>query len=219
MKALEAVASIQLKLGYRKDQSDNILLELNQAMERMNGGVKLPNGGIFFPSFLQGTLNTINTVIGVETIDFANLYLGEVEESALWIFDPNAAATEGQWTELRKDSMDFIYEANPGSGRPKVYAIQGQYIRLRPVPDAIYQMRFVAYEADIPLVPNITNKWLTYAPGLLIAEAGRHMATGLRDQGALAFYQAEYNAESLRLFARTEDRQHVNRRYSMGGED
>lgn len=225
----EAIALIQRRLGYRTDKVDEILSELQAAQERLENGVIVvhPDGRqfIFRPWFLidSTSYKTFDTVASTEDYALETGFLAEVEEDALWRFDAAASEPEDEWIPLQKDDPDFLRVGHPGEGEPVAYALVGLRWHLFPVPDDVYTMRYLIKGRDTPPAvspSDITNNWLTYAPLLLTSEAGVEMAGGsLRDKGAADYFLRRRAAEALSLWNQHEERDMLNRKVVMGGED
>jgi hypothetical protein len=81
-------------------------------------------------------------------------------------------------------------------------------------------LKIITHNADLIVTSDSgTNKWMTYAPLLLAAKAGRSMAGALRDAAARLDFSETLAEETLNLFTATEARLHENHRIVMGGED
>ena len=218
-----AVNRIQQRLGRRSDLSTEIVNELNDAQDRLEGGVQLlpPFTGVFLPWFLRSEVGSFSTVAGEERVALPCDFIREVEEDALWYFNPDAEEVEDEWVELVKDSTDFLRGDKPGSGPPEKYSIDGAYFRIFPTPDDVYELKFVCFKraADATISPDVETVWLKHAPYLVIGEAGYEMAMILRDQNAVQYFDKMKKEEAQRLFVTHEAREHDNRRYAMGDQD
>lgn len=227
----EAVGAIKRRLGYYEKKDSDIVAELTISQRQLENGVKLPprngqDGGLFMPWFLTSEIQSAVTVIDEQRVALPAAvslvhggFLSEVENAALWILDPDADETD-PWLELTKMPFDQMISKYPGTGMPKAYDNVGAYFRLGPTPEAVYDLRLITSNRDlIPSAGDQTNKWLTHAPEVLWAHTGLTMATSLRDQGALTIFKQTYIDGVWSLFFTSEEREHKNRRYVMGGED
>lgn len=220
MLASEAVTRIQRKLGYRTDKADEILEELIDTQKTLEQGVPSPFGkGTFIPWFLITEVASARTTIGEERLLLPTDFAGELEGFRLYYFDENAESDENAWVQLEKGEESFMRKNLPGSGAPAGYFYSGGYWRIRPTPDDEYLMKIIYAGADTTLTvsPNITNKWLTWAPWVLVSAAGSSMAQSLRDATALQFFQQRMALEVNTLWAATEARFQSNDRPVMGG--
>lgn len=217
----EAIATIQRRLGYRGDQSAEITFELQQAQKRLEKGILLPNGrGTFLPWFLVSEMSDAVTVADEERVPVPSDFLGEFEDSALYVYDGTAADGE-RWVELAKDAEDFLRAQRLPSGKPQAYSLSGAYFRLAPVPDDVYTLKIVYYAKGETISSTLDEEpvWLLEAADLIIGEAGQRMAIPLRDNAARDEFLKDIARETARLYARNEERIHDNRRYVMGGSD
>jgi hypothetical protein len=123
--------------------------------------------------------------------------------------------------ELKKGFHDRLVSAHTAFGAPKRYALVGDYFLLRPVPDTVYEIRTRFFLQDTILSgPEVENKWLKYAPYMLIGDAGAIMATALRDKEAVAVFQAMFADARRRLSVDGVEREMANLHESVGsGED
>lgn len=220
MKQSDIISLVQRRLGFRKDLANVILSELQAAQIRLEAGVTVPTGGIFFPWFLQTEINSIYTVVGEERILLPEDFICEIEGDALYVYDGNADPG-CQWIPLRKDDLAFNRKAAPGTGdKPSVYTIDGTYFRILPVPSAVSRLKLLFMGRDAVLTDaDSENKWLKWAPFLLMGEAGRETGYSSRDKDAMLYFENMAQKEVGRLWAMTEAREHANRSYVMGGED
>ncbi len=216
-----AISRIQRRLGFRTDLASAILEELQDAQNRLEQGVTLPTGGVFLPWFLQTEIGMAVTDIGEERIPLPTdpKFLREAEGDALWYYNAEPDDESERWTVLEKNDLDYLRGALSGSGAPKGYALDGTYLRILPTPDQIYTLKMLYYGADEVLGGSDTeNKWLKYAPYLLIADAGREIAVASRDNTATQYFEQLFQREVQRLWAVGEAREHENRSYSMQGD-
>lgn len=213
----EAVVEIQNLLGFQQGQTSVIQRELKFAQERLeNGPIR--------PWFLKEDRAYTNTIIGESRVALPSDFLEEDEDSALWYAPANGAPDK----EIIKEDLDFLIK-NQGRytgidededtvplGRPLWYAISGDYFRLFPTPDDVYRIRMVYFKKDAPLASNLENKWMKYAPWLVIAEAGMVVAVSMRDKAAQAEFARMRQSAGITLNTQTEARLHANRNYVMG---
>lgn len=216
-----AVSDIQLKLGFRSDLATPIASALSAAQAKFEGGIPLNGGGEFMPWFLIKEANpaTFVTTPGVRTVQLPDDWLLENEEDELFYY--NSANTAAPNTLLIKDDEDVLAYNFGGSGVPQAYTLFGTGYRIYPLPDDIYQLQTSYFAAEPPFDPLLENKWLKYAPQLLIGEAGMSMTISTRESRQEVFtYFQNIRAEAINLLhRRTEDRLHTNRRYVMGGDN
>lgn len=214
-----AVSDIQLKLGFRSDLATPIAAALSAAQSKFEGGIPLNNGGEFMPWFLIKPSFVLTTQAMQSTVPLPDDFLLESEESGFFLYNPDSP--DYPYTLLEKDDPDALVRSLPGSGPPQAYSLLGTGFVLFPTPDDIYQLVTSYYAADTPFDPALENKWLKYAPQLLIGEAGMAITIPSRESRQEVFtYFQNIRAEAINmLHKRTEERLHTNRRYVMGGDN
>ena len=175
----DAVALIQDGLGNRSGEETRIIRAMKAAQAKLEARAELP-------WFLQTQVDVASSTSPLAVPD---TMLAEVEDpTALWIVED-----DGSLTPVYKKDFETL-SLNPnlkGTGKPQFYALVGSYRYLFPQPDKSYTFRTLYYSVDSPLDTNIKNAWLTFAPNLLIAEAGFMVARNLRDAAAMQFFDAE----------------------------
>lgn len=176
---------------------------------------QLLEGSPVLPWFLlNDSITTLATTLGVETVTLPATFLREVEDDGLRVQD-----AQGTWHDIHKDDLPAIRNAHPEpeTGRPVLYYLGNTQLFLRPIPDAIYTLRYRAYLRDTALSTNIENNWLKYAADLVIAETGIIMASRyLRDAEAAQVMLQDVAIARGRLTIADEARKHASRNYNMG---
>lgn len=127
----------------------------------------------WLPWFLETSLVDLATISGEELVDFPTGFLREKEDDALWLYDSTAAVP---LTPLAKLDYDDMVQKYPGAGAPKAYALGSTGFYLRYIPDQVYSLKLRYFAQDVTLSTNVENKWLTYAPDVVLAELGIVMA-------------------------------------------
>lgn len=167
---------------------------------------------ITLPWFLLSEFLTIITIEGEERIPLPDNFLREQEECALWIKDPDTS----KWVPLVKDDYDLLAEKFPDPGMPKGYDL-GKYFRVKPVPDAAYEIRQRVYQRDTALDTNIENNWLKYAGDWFLNEVTRYTALRvLRDTELAVEFEAPAKEGRAKLFIVDEARKQANREPEIG---
>ena len=205
----EAVVEIQEILSFRTDQVAGIERRLQRAQVFAENGPTLP-------WFLQSERTSVSTIASEERLPIPIDFLKEAELSALWYVPTDTS--EGE-VELVKDDLDFLRVKFPRTSEdvPTHYALDNLYFRLFPTPDAVYSVKMIYNKKDTVLTSDIENLWLKHAPWVLIGRAGQWLAMALRDKTAREIFISLESEARLVLNIESEDRQHVNRRYQMGG--
>jgi hypothetical protein len=102
-------------------------------------------------------------------------------------------------------------------GTPFVYVLRENTVRIYPGPDKIYNLLWDFYIHD-PRVDgaNLTNNWLNFAPWLLIGKAGLLVASDLRDNEAVGYFQGIEQRAQTSLLAQMIERERAGRSFAMG---
>lgn len=136
------------------------------------------------PYFLVSERAFSVVTINEERVQLPTGFLREVEETVVQLYDTSS----GEYEELVKNLPEDlkIHHPDEETGRPKRYAIRGDYFLVCPIPDkTTYQIWMTYYKAADVITDEAENAWLQYYPDLLIAEAGVLMASTLRNDAAL----------------------------------
>jgi hypothetical protein len=207
----EAVQMVHTILGFRSDQTTNIInfMKLAQSQLELEPGK---------PWFLVSENLDTQTSPDEQRLGVPENMLEEYDDAALfWI--PADGDDEGKEIELRKDEYDVLVRNYKDSdpGEPEAYALRGEYFVLFPTPDDAYDIRIIIYAEDDVLTSNIENKWLKYAPLLVMGKAGQYLAPGLRDQVALTTFKDWEQQGRSALYRAQDARELANRELQMGG--
>src|SRR3990167_5468205 len=181
-----AVSRIQLYLGFRGDKSAEIITAIQDAQQELEQGT-------FLPWFLLSDPLSLSTVANDEKIALTSVtgFLREDEESSLFYYNSTADADE-RWVELDKLSLRELREAfQDETGAPEAYALDDTYLRIGPIPDAVYSLRMSYYKAETVLSTDVENQWLKYAHQLMIGKAGQKIALALRDKEAFDYFTSQ----------------------------
>ena len=171
----EAVAIIQRKLGFRSDQSDAIIAELNEAMRLLEQGKTLPRFLIMEDETLQLTAN-------VNYVDLPTDFLRLVDDDyPVYTVSPSGVRylEEAPWDSLQK------LWAISTEGEPRGFAVRTTRMYVAPTPTEDTELTWSYYSRGETIVSAGTNRWLQEdeipfgAPYLLIGLAGRKMAGSL----------------------------------------
>lgn len=180
-------------------------------------------GGPLRPRFLLSEEMYISTTIGERRIPLPSApnpadFLEEWEYGSLWRYDSTA---DDPWIEIPKEDYDIALERYPGSGEPKFYDLTGDYFRLVPAPDAVYQLRMMCYlKQTLPSAladGDSSNAWMDNFPGWIIGGVGKVIAGQyIRDMETASFFQnmeAQAQARAQSLIVASEE---INKSRRMG---
>lgn len=213
----EAVAAIQLQLGFRTTLSSSIILQLQLAQTTLEKGTVLP-------WFLISEDSYIDTTADEQRIPIPTDFLEETDEAVLR-YVPTTVTEEDPEVDLVKDDYDVLrknyLDTSTGaiqSGPPKAYCLMGEYFRIFPTPDDEYRLRMVYYKQDTSLSTNVENGWLKHVPKLLMGLAGKQLSGGpLRDAMAYKIFDEWEQTGRARLVQKINSRQLANRSLQVGG--
>lgn len=245
----QAVSRVQRRLGFRQDLASAILDELMNAQEVFERGVPVPivasaymgrflaGGGSFLPWFLRTEVENAYTIANEERVPVPLDFIREWDDDALYYYNPAADPTLGQnqWVPLVKDALNYnrvkygaLYPVTTQINRDAIsappiraYSLDGKYFRIFPTPTDVYQLKMIYYGNDTPLDPanDGTNKWLTYAPNVLIGEAGYNVAATARDNDRMTYFEKLRDESLARAYVDTIGQDAEGSRYIMGRED
>ena len=193
----------------RTDLNASILAEMLLVQS-----VHLEGQGTFTPWFLESEMSSASTVIDEERVPLPLDFLCAIEDEPLWLYDTTVTPV---WAKLGKTSVGLLTERYTAPGRPLRYAVTDDYLILAPVPNAVFSLKMRYYMRDVEPTTNIENKWLKYAPDLMLAVLGEIMARQyLQNQKLAEGFATDVIAARSRLYIQHEARQHAGRVYQMG---
>ena len=174
MTGQELLDLLRFRLGKRTstDLPDvTMLLEINELVKN-----KLQKAATL-PWFLQDEDVTISTVASTEYIALPSDFLAfdDDDEWSEIAYRNTTIEVPDQWVKLENHDFNAVRKAyrENVSGKPEYYGLVGLRAYLRPIPDAIYNIRFRFYAADSAITASSgTTLWLTHASDLLIAQSG-----------------------------------------------
>lgn len=204
----EAVSMIQILLGFRSDQTDNIITCLKTAQTLLESQpIK--------PWFLLSELSSIITTADEPRIELPSDFLMEYEENGLMYVPDNSDEEIVQLHKDMKDVLDNNYKLEKGA--PEAYTLDGVYFRIYPIPDDTYTLKMMYYQKDTVLDTNVENEWLKYASYYLMGEAGQIIASALRDAKAEVKFKEWVMIGKDTLYRENEARKHTNTTPQIGG--
>lgn len=212
----DLVKMVGWRLGDRDDMAPRIPFELDFIQDTVLETMP------WHPWFLESEGSTANTTIGERRVPLPGDFLGEVEESHLYVETENGAQME-----LRKMDADVAQakyrevEYLAGGGTPQAYAISGLYYLIYPLCDKSYPLHMRYYAKDVRMSDTLetpNSRWLQYASDLVLAELCQVLAAKhIKDQAAAAGFAADASAARLRLYSVHTARMETNQPRSLGG--
>ena len=207
------IETIKNRLGQRTDLDTFITTELDLQQE-----TALQRNGRIVPWFLESEVYTHSTTASDEKLALPTGFVAEKEDGGLFLYQ---SGEDEPYTKLIKcDYDDAVLEYGDTVGVPKVYSLSGIYIRVRPIPDAVYSLKQIYFLEDtLPSVVALGsyNNWMRYAPDVMIAQLCVQLATFyIQDFNLAALQEKALTAAWDRIFVETEAQKHNARYYQMG---
>ncbi len=215
-----AVAIIKRDQGFRQSGDDVIIAAIQDAQEQME--TSWPTEPL--PWFLLSERSVSTSTDNDERLLVPDDFIMEYEEDALWLQLPDGGEKlmckydsddlrqmTSRWTDAQLLSNQTSYKFH--------YALTGDYFRIFPTPPAgtTYDFKLLYYKRDTVLVSGSDeNKWLKYAPWVLIGSAGEETSMGLRDGQAYTHFQRKKSSAIEAITTFTISRSDANRRRAMG---
>lgn len=151
------------------------------------------------PDFLLTELSSTEVTVGESRVGKPSDFLALWERGEVWYEDP----TTLKLIPIKRGIAEELIPKYSGvaNGKPKEYAIAGDYIRLFPSPDVLFNLKMIYYQSSgaFDYITPGTNRWSANYPDLLIAEAGIYMARVLGSPGGDNFFTAMQQREAARL--------------------
>lgn len=212
MTGQEVVDLLGYRLGNRTDLATVALLEMKLAQTRVEG---MPTK----PWFLEQDYTTsFETTANQEYVNVPTGFLIEKDEGGLWYQD-TTITTPDQWIEIVKDGYSVMkaYYKDDVAGKPEKYDLIGSKLYLRPIPDAVYPLRLVAFFKDSVIALGSENLWLANAPDVILALAGEVLASRhIQEPNLAKSFANDFTLAYNRMKVEHESHLHTNRTYSMG---
>ena len=204
------VALIKEQLAFKTTLDANIVRYLQLAQTTLERGPTKP-------WFLISEDTFTSTVADEERISLPLDFLQEVEDGAFryrpdnWPDDEEVELVKDEYDVLKRNFVDN--EAGP----PEAYALIGNYFRIFPTPDDVYNIRLIYYKKGVTLDTNVENEWLREIPLLLLGTAGNMMTTPVRDKEAKTTFTDWVNVGLKLLHGHDTSRDMANRVMAVGG--
>lgn len=206
-----AVAEVQTGLGFRTDL-DTLIIARMQRVQRL-----LEMGGTL-PWFLIKEGQLVSVAAGDDGY-LPDDFIREVEsgQGGLYFSDSTNSNRPVYLRKMDKDEAFQVYGVeNTTSDYPVAYVMQSDRFKLYKQPTSAMSLYLDYYGKDDILDSNIENKWLKYAPDVIIGNAGASVAKTLRNQSAQAEFEELARTAWARVLAETVLRQTSNHNYVIG---
>jgi hypothetical protein len=124
----------------------------------------------------------------------------------------------GEWPYVYANTAGYLYDTgqNLPPGVPRDYVLMPTGVMLYPPPDGIYYVSWTYWAQDVAQATGQANKWLTYAPWVLIGDAAAKIAADLGNQAAQQTAMNISGSASMNMFKSTVNRGEAGRRRAMG---
>jgi len=207
------ITIIKNRLGQRTDLDDFITTELDLQQE-----TALERNGRIVPWFMESEVASTTMEVGEQRVPIPADFAMAKEEGGLFVY---RADQEEPWIPLTKvDYDDAVMKYGDQTGQPEVYSMGGDYYRMFPIPDQEYVLKQIYFQTDTPpsaVAAGSYNKWLRYAPDLVIAQMCVYLASFyMQDFDLAKVHQTALQAAWDRLHVETESQKHTGRQYQMG---
>jgi hypothetical protein len=200
-----AIADVHRGIGFRADQTDNIIAALAKAQDELETGTSLP-------WFIISEDETITLAAGSGTFTLPTNFIREVEDEGLDSF----ANSDLSHLDRVDYDMALAQYGDSTYSYPLVYALRKDSLQFFPVPVTELTLTWSYYARQDSLLSATTNAWLDRFPHLLIGMAGVDVASNLRDATAVAKFSKQVNDWRPLLIREMSAREMSNRRYAMG---
>lgn len=217
MTGAQALNLIMARCG----NNTNTALRANALIEMAAMQLALESGP-FIPWFLMtDDTTTYATVANVESVSLPATSFIRFDDEFGGVWYKNTTITvPDQWVELVRRPYQNLKEkyTDSAAAKPVYYDLMGQKIMLRPFPDAIYNLRIMAYSHDTaPADTSATNLWLTHASDWLVSATATIVA-GIHLQNAELAASLAALTKNFRDICVTEHeaRMHAGQNYQMG---
>lgn len=186
----------------------------------------------FRPWFLKNEDTTISTVLNQEWVALPTGFLAfdpEDEWSGVAYQDPNDVTVD-PWVPLNIDDFNTLkayYKDGVANddvtssglrGAPEQAALVGTRLYMRPIPDAVYPLRFRFYKTDVAMQDAAQeNLWLEHASDWLLGEVGYIFASQyLQDNELAPVFSGMRDVARRRVYFETIARQEANKSRQQG---
>lgn len=197
-----AISILQGRLGNRSDLATIAIEEMKLAQED-----ELERHH-WLPWFLEVEYNTATARAPEGRLPLPLDFLGEIEDEGLSI----RTLTETKWRPLNRVAADEAERDPANPSAPDSYTLSGENVILLPVViDQDYQVSWKFYGKAETLDTNIENKWLKYAPKLLIAATGEMLCPYLERYDLIPVFQGQKKEAWDTLYRLHTQREETNR--------
>lgn len=229
----QAIKEVQQIAGWRSDKVAEITAALQYAQTERE------KPGMSYPWWLRKQNDSaITTVANQPKYSIPAGYIQDTEEQEGNLFMYTIPGQINSRTIfLKKMSFEaaqvryygewpYIYTNPPGAledqsecispGVPIDYYLGDVFVLLYPVPDAVYNISWRYWGADVAQATGQENGWLKNAPWLLIGDAAEKICSDLKYAEGVTAAQTIRDRAASNLFRSVVHREEAGRRRSMG---
>lgn len=220
MTGAEALDLLMSRYGQRSDSNVRAISLLEMKLAQ---ATKLERDPAARPWFLlTDDATTYTTTASVEYVACSGIVGIPDDMGGVFVYDSNVADPD-KWVELIRHDYNYLRQMSGANAEaiPEAYDLLNEKLYFRPIPDATYTLRVVAFVAGaLPADDAVETTWLRLAPDLLIAATGMEVAgKHLRDDALKALFTEEYMLARRRLMVENAQRLVGGRNLVMGGND
>lgn len=216
MNRADLVTRIRRRLGYNTGLNADIITGA------IDDGQDVLEGLLEKPWFMESEEATIECTPSEERVRIPDNFCSLIPEQDVYTIDSDG----NRWpltpvsTKDLRDTGRLILSSRVITGVPQFYALQGNYLRLYPIPTLNYQLKMIYYKfLDKMAADTDENGWAKFAPNALIGQAGMIISDANGDSERSKAFEKLYIEGYAALMAASEAREHGGMHYVRGGED
>lgn len=204
----EAVTEIQTRLGFRTDQSANIILRMKMVQRLLEQGRTLP-------WFLEESTTTAVAANG--DLTFPTGFIREIREpTRLGVYYRDSDNAIVRLTKMDDAEASAAFGQGDGTASPSAYSLGSTSFIFYPRQHVALDVTVKYYKHDTVLDTNIQNAWLANAPDLIIGNAGASFAETLQNTSAYNECSQLAQVAWAALLAEKIEREIAGRQYILG---
>lgn len=155
----DLITQVLQQAGQRQDDTDLVLQAQGELMYIQFNLEHSPT----LPWFLDSGEIPLAGTSGSRDVSYPTDFLSQIEEEPFFLFLDNKT-----YVELKKRTYGQLLKMYGAStGQPIAYSLGIQGFLLFPLPDKIYNYKFVYSKADTVLDHNVENLWTKYAQDVM----------------------------------------------------
>lgn len=202
----ELISRALMHLGNRTSYRSTVL-------SCFKGWVKKQERGPLLPWFLEKETTGLVTVAAQDYIALPDDYLRHLDEGVVLVEDSSGV----EHKVIKTPSLERLL-VDDSEGRPEAYYLFGGRIYLRPIPDAVYPIRFFYYRKSVVLDDSntATTDWgLEAEDAVIFGGAAIFASTVMMNQKLAAALEKQEASAMTSLWIANEARIHSGQEYGI----